>query len=285
MNCIFFSFTEEERLGIQIIKPYISELLKYLSNALLTNTKRFNFRSKQKIGRIVPFIQLAVLSSISEFVTDTEQCNVLIKILFPLLQYIDGEDTQLHIVTTIKNLLPFVESTKEYLQLIPCLFSVFAARVPREVLCQVYVGMSKTNAEVSQVAALVNDLNAWDPKRLDEPDYDRRLQAFRNINACVESNSWSCKQVLPIMFNTLHFMITTDDLSLRDASSSCIEKILHLVVLNMDDMFNEVVMKTLLPAIKLGLKSKKQVYFRSFFFKECFVISEQFRLYFGLASL
>lgn len=252
------SFTEEERLGIQIIKPYISELLKYLSNALLTNTKRFNFRSKQKIGRIVPFIQLAVLSSISEFVTDTEQCNVLIKILFPLLQYIDGEDTQLHIVTTIKNLLPFVESTEEYLQLIPCLFSVFAARVPREVLCQVYVGMSKTNAEVSQVAALVNDLNAWDPKRLDEPDYDRRLQAFRNINACVESNSWSCKQVLPIMFNTLHFMITTDDLSLRDASSSCIEKILHLVVLNMDDMFNEVVMKTLLPAIKLGLKSKKQ---------------------------
>ena len=249
--CLLFRSVEE--VDKLLIKPYINDLLKHISTNLYKKTK--DKKKKQMMKNVIPNIQFQVLSKLSELVSDTEQSSILVGILFPLLQCIGSEATQTHIVTTIRNLLPYVETTSPYINNVPPLFSMVQTRTPRQILCTVYVTMTKEHNNLELISDLVERMNAWDSQRLDEPDYDKRLDAFRIVNTELRSNKWSCEQILPILHNSLYFLLTTEDLSLRNAASSCIENIIHAVELN-NELFPDIIHRSLFPFVKNGLKSK-----------------------------
>ena len=94
-------------------------------------------KTKQKIGNIIPHIQLSILADVSKFVTDAELCEKLIEIFLPILHCVASEEVQFNIVTTVQNLLPQTTPTERHLSLFPTLFSCFHGNKPRDMLCKV----------------------------------------------------------------------------------------------------------------------------------------------------
>ena len=280
-----YSFEGEETIGCQIVKPFVPRLLKYLYHQLAAKTKNLQLKSKQKIGSLIPPIQLSILAEISKFVTDSELCEKMIDIFLPILHSVAADEVQLNIITTIKNLLPQTTPTESHLTLFPPLFSCFHADKPRQILCNVYVLMSENHAVYKQIAAYVNDLNSWEVKRIEEPDYNRRLTAYRGIvsSLAADDELWNAETILPILQNCFFFVDRSTDMSLRDASSSCIESVIQMIARTSkekknQELFDKVVAGCILPSIMRGLRLKNSVsfgsdslFFSSFFFTVLFV--------------
>ena len=228
-----------------------------MSKKLLEKTKDLSIKTKQKFSKFLPEIQLAVLSKISLLVNDESLCESIVGVLFPLLQCVSSEDIQVFIITSLKNMIANVASVVQYLPKFPFLFHSVTSRKSRQMLCDFYHELTQKANEMTTLSQLVLDLNSWDKKRLDEPDFDRRLDAFRRIGEQIYS--WSIKELLPVLYNCLHFVSTTEDMSIRDASTSCIQKAIQQIASHKAEMYGFVVLKVLLPAIKQGLKSKKEV--------------------------
>ena len=266
----FYSFKEEETIGCQIIKPFVPRLLQYLYHQLAAKTKNLQLKSKQKIGSLIPHIQLSILAEISKFVTDSELCEKMIDIFLPILHSVASDEVQLNIITTIKNLLPQTVSTERHLSLFPPLFSCFHANKPRKILCQVYLMMSENHSVYKQIASYVDDLNSWEVKRLEEPDYNRRLAAYRSIVSSLNGDKemWHAETILPILQNCFFFVNGSNDMSLRDASSSCIEAMIQMIARSSKEdknqLFDQVVVGCILPSIMHGLKLKNSVSFGLF---------------------
>jgi hypothetical protein len=174
-----------------------------------------------------------------------------------------SEDVQINTMTTIQNLLPHIGSTAhEYLTLVPSLFSSFYGNRPRTILCSVYEKMCVGNEKISKISEYVSALNSWDAKYLEEPNYERRLAAFRSIGVSLVEDVWDIEMILPILHNCFFFVNRSSDMSLRDASSSCIEAIVRMVASKTTEdqtLFDEVILKSIIPSIVQGLKLKNSV--------------------------
>lgn len=247
----------EEKDPHEMIKPFINDILDHISSKIISKTK--DTKKKQMMKKVIPNLQFSVLSELSKLVSDTEQSSTIVSILFPLLQCIGSEATQFHITITINNLLPYIKCTDHYLPILPALFSMVQTRRPRQLLCEIYVQMTKENDDLKQIGELVHDLNSWDEKHLDEPDYDKRLDAFRSVHEGIKSDQWSSKQLLPVLHNVLFFLLTTEDLSLRNAASSAVENMIVTVQKRRDELFTDIIVKTLVPVVKSGLKTRREV--------------------------
>ncbi|OBA23493.1 hypothetical protein METBIDRAFT_29946 [Metschnikowia bicuspidata var. bicuspidata NRRL YB-4993] len=87
-------------------------------------------------------------------------------------------------------------------------------RQVREALVQIFAVLGRHHADLAPVAALVADLNAYSPQRMAEPDFDRRLRAFRTINDDL-STQLSPRQWLPIVQACLFFINDPDEVAIR----------------------------------------------------------------------
>ncbi|XP_065645061.1 small subunit processome component 20 homolog isoform X3 [Hydra vulgaris] len=250
------NFDCNKPFGIQIVQPFVPIIIKHVGEKLIEKTKDLNIKTKQKFSKFLPEIQLAVLSKISMLVNDESICNSIVEVLFPILQCVSSEDTQVFIITSLKNMVVNVSCVQQYLSKFPFLFHSVTCRKARQMLCDFYHDLALKSNEMVNLSQLIQDLNSWDKKRLEEPDFDRRLDAFRKIGE--EISHWSVKEILPVLYNCLFFISTTDDMSIRDASNSCIQKIIHQSACHKMEMYNSIILKVLLPTIKQGLKSKKE---------------------------
>lgn len=66
-------------------------------------------------------------------------------------------------------------------------------------------------------AEVVTKLNAYSTRRMDEYDFDARMQAFGKINESL-CNTLSGPHLLPIVYNYIYYM-NDADLSIRSSAS------------------------------------------------------------------
>lgn len=257
LHTFHFSFDDNESIGVQLIRPFIPKLLDYLYNKLHTKTEKMKLNTKQKINHIIPTMQLDVLANISKFVTDQQQCDKIVVILFPLLRSVATEKIQTYVVTTINNLLPYVSNVNDHLHLIPPLFANFYARKPRALLCDMYVQMTSSNVTLSTIAAHLSAMNSWDEQRLDEPDYEKRVGAYREVTNQVKAEKWRVSDLLALTHNCFYFISCADDMSIRDAAAGVVGTIIKCMVGKQG--YEQLVFSAILPSIKHGMKSKNQV--------------------------
>lgn len=252
------SFTDEELIGIQVVKPYVATLLEYLYSALSAKLAV----TKKKIWNIIPQLQLSILATISKFTTDSDLCGKLLAIFFPILRSIKSADVQTNIIQTVENLLFFVDSTSQYLDLVPPLFFVFKSRKPRDVLCSVYKKMCENEEQLNEISEYCVDMNSWDEKYLEEPNYDKRLAAYRKVSSLLANGALKDVECIrPVVYNCFFYVNESTDMSLRDASSSIIEAIVKMVSGREDNigLFDGVIMKTIVPLVMQGMRLKTEV--------------------------
>lgn len=262
---ITWKYDDDIRLsyGTLLVLPYISEILEYLSHSVQRAIDNSKGKNKGKV--ILPQRELSVLSKISPFVKDAKQSATLIGVLLPFLSSSQKEETANNILKTVQSLLANVDRPKDFVTPLSKLFSQINTRSTRQCLCDVFLELASVDSSFSSNACeILARLNAWNSKRVEEPDYDARLEGFANAKLLVQQDALETDEILPLLHNCIYFVLCSDDLSIRDSAGSCMSCIVRYVVQRggvKDERFHVLIMKCLLPACRKALSSKKEVHY------------------------
>ena len=136
------------------------------------------------------------------------------------------------------------------------LFATARDRASRTLLCNIIQALSETQKEFELVGALCDDLNSFSTTRLDEPDFDRRSQAFDLINdeqyKVLSPNQWQ-----PLVYNMLYFIKDNDELSIRVSASLSLRRFVDATVMNrnLDDLLSS----SVFPGLQQGMREESEL--------------------------
>ncbi|KAI8070329.1 armadillo-type protein [Gongronella butleri] len=225
--------------------------------------------------------QIALVARLAPHVTSGARTVTLLDILIPNLKkhprYVP-EHTKKHILSIWAAFLPllpgFEVGTHVFLghfRRASELFGMLQSREARVRLTAVFRRfVDADEAHLGKVGALLDDLNAYSVKRIDEPDYDRILGAMSEIGeelyASLDHYQW-----LPLLFQLFHHMRDKDELSVRGTATHCVSRFLTQLKTRMesdetDQLEKDETQKQLdyvktivYPTIKNGLHSHAEV--------------------------
>ncbi|GBB97092.1 hypothetical protein RclHR1_02910020 [Rhizophagus clarus] len=251
---------DESSLKNRVLRPYVTSLLDNLEYVLLQSSETTTFGKDHFSKR-----EIAILSQIAGYIENGEQAKKLVDLLLPYLRkrsQVVSEKTKsdiLLIVASFLHVIPGFQLRNElfykYYNYISYEFSALHSRDCRTFLTKAFTEFSKYDESLKEVASIIEDLNAFSTKRLDEPDFDRRLDAFNRINQDFYKK-FNTVQWLPILFNCLFFIQDPEEISIRNNSSFCIMRFIDCI--NEDTKIQEdyqnLLIKVIIPAIKRGMK-------------------------------
>ncbi len=211
------SSSEELNFGTLILKPHVSSIVNHIERKVLANM------SKKEL----PTKPLKILARISCFASNSQQqCEKIIQLLIPYLikNRKQTEDSEMNILNSINYLLRQVTNLDDFVCPLSRLFCVISNRQSRIELCNIFKTLKELDKKYATVAQLVNDLNSWDAKRLEEPDYMLRLEAFKQLNTLVrEWNTFDIQLASILIYNCFFFINNIGDLAIKESSTNCVQ--------------------------------------------------------------
>ncbi|EXJ91355.1 hypothetical protein A1O1_04467 [Capronia coronata CBS 617.96] len=149
-------------------------------------------------------------------------------------------------------------SRKELYELTSSLFNYFKDSTNRDVLCEILDILSRSDASLQQAAQICHDLNSSSTQRLEEFDYERRLQAFHTINSLEVSEQ---NKVIwrPIVFNLLFFVRTMEDFSIRSNALSCLKQFIVKASEAENSELHDLIRTVVLPAARKGIRHESEL--------------------------
>ncbi|EFN80082.1 Small subunit processome component 20-like protein [Harpegnathos saltator] len=206
--------------GSAILLPHIPHILEFIKS-------RLKKRSNKGVSRI----ELAILSRISEFVTDAETCDMLLALILPILirkAMHNNEEAVTELLTTVINLVKIVNRPEIHLRAIAPLMGLTSDISIRRLLIQLYNTIAeKSTGEnretITRDCNVLIALNAWDHRWIDQPDFQKRLDAFGEINDMVEKNTITLEFGVAVIYNCFYFLKAESDLAIRDYSGQCLK--------------------------------------------------------------
>ncbi|XP_067627368.1 small subunit processome component 20 homolog [Eurosta solidaginis] len=214
--------------GLHIIKPYIPELLKRL---------RMNF-STRSAKQAIDKRDLNILSLLTAHVDDAATCDSLLQLLLPILiaksQRISSEEVVTQVITTLANLIKQLDTPEIYLVKLAPLFEQTQEVNARKLLCELVTEIARKrhkqakqsedktllslSMRLQRTARFVNMLNAWDKRWVEQPDYDKRLDALKEIARLLDAENDGVDIELGVLtiYNCVYFIKYDKDMGLRD---------------------------------------------------------------------
>lgn len=241
--------------GSFLLKPYVLSILKYYQNKLNRSKKQDVLQARD----------LTIISRVTELVSDDKTSTALIHVLIPLVisKVKAGEAVVSPLLITLQNLMRNVSSTQanQFLRSLGVLFLTLTDTSARSLLLDMTaVLVGKIEDEQIDIS-LLRDLNAVNSKFLEQPDFDRRLDAFNRIQKMItEECNLSPIQGVLIIYTAMHYLQYEKDISMRTSSSYCLQKLCpHLCLQYKNDSRNKdyIVQHTILSLIRNNLQCKK----------------------------
>lgn len=260
-NLLTLSSTEESILN-SVFKLHVS--------LLLTNLSTWVERSKDAtsltdtLGRR----QISILSQIATYLTDSAQASMLLSLFIPLLRKptkLLPEKIKVDLVNITSNLIPLVadlgdSSSTLYVKTYSALSTLLQSlrsRQGRIATALAFKSFSSVHDGLSQIVELLDGLNAYSTKRIEEPDFDRRLEAFNVLNETLHLKM-SCAEWLPIIYNMLYFIQDPEELTIRSNAALAMKRFVDRVA-SEDSEFEASFLKVLYPGLRNGLRSKNEL--------------------------
>ncbi|KYM75651.1 Small subunit processome component 20 like protein [Atta colombica] len=212
--------SNEVNYGSAILLPHVPHVLEFIRDRLKRSNKNINK------------IELTILSRISEFVTDAETCDTVLKLIIPVLikkaASSNNEETVTGLLMTITNLIKIVNKPEIHLRSIAPLISLVSDAPARKTLLQLYRtvaerSMEGRREEMIQDCEVLIELNAWDHRWVDQPNFQKRLDAFELISDRIEKNAITLEFGVTVIHNCFYFLKTESDLAIRDCSGQCLK--------------------------------------------------------------
>lgn len=252
-----------EVISHRVVLPHVPLLLSNLA-ALVEGAKGDAVASDQLVQR-----QIGILSGLAHYISDGNQASTLLGLFCPLLRKPTkevGERTKADILNIVANLLPLVPGLTEHnsslsnatYDLISSLFQSVRSKQCRIALVAVFRALSIIDVSLQELAELLEQLNAFSSKRIDEPDFNQRLNAFTKLNEILQS-SLTPHQWLPVLFNLLYCIQDPDELAIRSNSRQGFKHFIDAVAAGSDPEYQTIFLRKLFPGLKNGLRSKNEM--------------------------
>ncbi|KAJ2083725.1 U3 snoRNP protein [Coemansia sp. RSA 988] len=242
--------------------------------------------------------QIHILSRVAEYATkETKDAKALLELLLPMLKRPNAVVSERAKGDVLKITLRFISlvldsstddlATDEqkkllavYLSAISSCFGRMRLDSARATLSQILSSLAridrKQRAVVSSqpvpletAATIIEEINAYSAKRLDEPDHDRRLAAYGRLNEdlwckpdLLDAHAW-----IPILHNLAYFTHDQDELSTRANATHGLSRFISRVAQAYSEdpkseesrTLGRNMISILLPAIKYALTSKHEI--------------------------
>ncbi|KAJ5701857.1 hypothetical protein N7488_009405 [Penicillium malachiteum] len=245
-----------EQIRSEVLSPYLEHALAHLGRLL-----------RRGPSKPVLFSGVTALSLTAPCVESSGETSGLISIATYLLRQPPDRvnpKTKSGLLKILEHFLPLynpkadVELSQQVFEAVSALFDYFKDDANREVLSRVFVALASHDTVMSEVASLCADLNSRSTKRL-EPDYERRLQAFRKVNDEL-SQTFSAKQWRPLLYNMLFYVRDEDELSIRSSASFGLKRFIEKAAAeNGVEEFEALVNDVLIPSIHYCLRQKSEL--------------------------
>ena len=255
--------SSDEEVSRLVLKPYIPELLESLATAVE--------RSKDVAvaSNVLGHRQISILSELAPHLSDAKQASILLTLFSPLLKKLPKvvpETVKANMINIISNLFPLIpdlqdpasSSFHKTFMLLSQLMQSLRTRPARSSLISAYQKLVEVDSSLSPITSLIDDLNAYSTRRVDEPDFDRRISAFTRLDGDL-SRTFSLTQWIPILYNMLHFIQDAEELALRTNSATVLRIFIDIVSRTPDGEWEGLLVKNVYPGLKNGLRSKHEL--------------------------
>ncbi|XP_053970584.1 small subunit processome component 20 homolog [Hylaeus volcanicus] len=245
--------------GSIVLLPHVFSILEYIKRKL------------GKSNRGVNKTELVILSRISEFVKDPNSCDTLLTLIVPILVKRvfmgDGEETIIELLTTVINLIKYMKKPEIHIRSILPLLGIISSTPARKLFLELYKTIAETSTEDRRETLIrnynvISALNSWDRRWIDQPDFQRRLDAFTEINNAIEKDEITLEFGVAVIYNCYYFLKNETDLAMRDYAGQC----LKLIGPKLAKKYKENVLDrrylmddTILALIRKGIVSKNDV--------------------------
>ena len=257
--------TESELIRESVLKPHVSHLLSNLA-ILVERTK-----GTSTVATPIAQRQISILSEIAQYSTDSHQASTLLGLFSPLLRKppkIVPEKVKINLIKIIGDLMCLIpelqdRQTSTYQKtyaLLSQLFQSLRSRPTRLSLISTFHRFATIDFGLRELAQLLEGMNAYSTKRMDEPDFDRRLAAFSDFNENLY-RTISCSDWLPILYNMLSFIQDPVELSVRNSASYTMRHFIDIVAAadEATPEYEEMFLRVLFSGLKNGLRSKNEM--------------------------
>ena len=254
--------SSDEEVSSLVLKPYIPELLESLATAVE--------RSKDvaAASNVLGHRQISILSELAPHLSDAKQASTLLTLFSPLLKKppkVVPETVKANMINIISNLFPLIPDLQDpagpsfhkTFMLLSQLMQILRTRSTRSALISAYRKLAEVDSSLSPLSSLIDDLNAYSKRRVDDPDFDRRISAFTRLDGDL-SRTFTLSQWIPILYNMLYFIQDAEELALRTNSTTVLRIFIDIVSKTSDDKWEAFLMKNVYPGLKNGLRSKHE---------------------------
>ena len=255
--------SSDEEVSKLVLKPHIPKLLESLAAAVE--------RSKDvaAASNVLGHRQISILSELAPHLSDAKQASILLTMFSPLLKKppkVVPETVKANMINIISNLFllipdlqdPPSPSFHKTFMLLSQLMQSLRTRPARSALISAYRKLVEVDSSLSPLSNLIDDLNAYSKRRVDEPDFDRRISAFTKLDGDL-SRTFTLTQWIPVLYNMLHFIQDAEELALRTNSATILRIFVDIVSKTSDGQWEGILMKNVYPGLKNGLRSKHEL--------------------------
>lgn len=243
----------QQNYGSALLVPHLEGLLQSMK-ILITNLSK---------GIVVTQRDLTILSSLTEWFTDKGVSEELLTLIIPLIvnKHVKKAEVIAQLLTTCSYLLPVIDDSKQFVRPLISQFGCLVDRASRDALCKALTAIASKNPEYKDIADLAANLNSWNPKFVDDVDYDRRLDGYRQMNEyCKGTENISIDYCQFLVYSCMYVISHINDTSLRDVSRLCLDQFIDMCV-RLQPVYpsevKQVLIDRLLSLVKSGLKNPK----------------------------
>lgn len=243
--------------GSKILIPHIPSILEIMKRRF-ANSAKSNAVNKR---------DLLILSRVTELVASPEICDELLTLLLPILVkkvcMNMAEENMEYAVNTIINLLGHSMQPQGYIKNIAVLFNKVGPVDVRKLLIKLLSSIAesaKTNKDsLERISRIVAEMNAFNKRWIEQPDFDRRIDAYKEIYKLSDNNEIDVDLAILIVNNCFYTIRTEKDIGLRDSAGLCLKRILPKLLMKYrsaaDGQF--LVRDTVLSLISTGIRDMK----------------------------
>lgn len=216
-------------VGSKILLPFLPNIL-----------QRFKIVLKGRRG--LTKRDLVILSKITGLITDADTSKTLLTVLLPILVRKSnsnlGEEVLTQMIDTITNLFKRIDHPEQHIRSIAPMFEQITAVGPRKMLCRLlHIIADRASLErktdkiqLQKTMNIVTELNAWDRRWIEQPDYEKRLDAYKQIGQLTAANEIDLNAGLLIIYHSFYFIKYDKDMALRDSASHHLRTLLPTLI-------------------------------------------------------
>ncbi|KAK1225346.1 U3 snoRNP protein [Marasmius sp. AFHP31] len=188
--------------------------------------------------------QIGTLATIAQYSSSPSEASTLSKALHWLKRpsKVVPEKVKVDLLNIIRHLM----------QLIPDLKDSEAETSSKlyQLLCFLFQSLRSRAARIGRSARIVERV-------LDEPDFDRRLEAF-NINGTLHE-TLSATEWLPVLYNMLFYIHDPAELAIRSNPSASVRHFIDIVATGTSPEYGAEFSRVLFPGLTDGLRSRNEL--------------------------